>query len=106
MVSALETAQRNLVVTSEATKILDIERLASSFCLGKQVALKVTTSPNVHSLTIEGESLTLCVGKVQTLSTGETVKIWLIYFPADETGSFIYTVNAGSATETVSVSVK
>lgn len=106
LVSALETAQRNLVVTSEATKILDIERLASSFCLGKQVALKVTTSPNVRSLTIEGESLTLCVGKVQTLSTGETVKIWLIYFPADETGSFIYTVKAGSATETVSVSVK
>lgn len=106
LVSALEAAQRELVVDWSETSILSIEKLTQTARLGKQVGLKITTTPNVSQLTIDGETLTLCVGKVQTLSSGETVKIWLVYFPADAAGDFEYTVNAGDASQTINITVQ
>lgn len=104
-VAALEKALSELVVTTDSTEIISVEPLSDTVKQGKQVGLKVTTTADVATLSIESETLTLCTGKVQTLSTGETVKIWLVYFRADEAGTFTYTVNAGNVTANVEITV-
>ncbi len=106
----LQDAQNNLVISGGDTSILSISALTPTAYLGKQVALRITTTPNVANLSVTSdtgeEDLTLCVGKVQNLNNGETVKIWLVYFPADEAGSFTYTICADSATDTISIKVQ
>lgn len=106
IVTALELAECGLVAAEAGDRALAVEKLTATARLGKQVGMRITTSANVESLSIEGETLTLCVGKVQTLTSGEVVKIWLVYFPADEVGTFTYTITAGSKSTTVEVIVK
>lgn len=126
VVAALEAAQSRLVAEmddSESTAIIEIEKVCETARLGKQVGLKITTTPDVETLTVtdqntgKDETLNLCTGKVQTLKTGDTVKIWLVDFDADKKGTFNYTVTAEtentddtvdgeSASATVEVTVK
>ncbi len=110
VMSALEAAQTGLVVSSATTEIISVEKLSPTAYLGKQVALRIITTPDVAALSISSsagaEELSVYVGKVQQLSNGETVKIWLVYFPADQAGSFDYTIHAGSASASVNVTVK
>lgn len=74
--------------------------------MGKQVALKITTTPDVAELTVGSVTMTLCTGKVQTLNTGKTVKIWLVYIPANTSGTFTYTIHAGSDSKEIGVTVR
>lgn len=110
VMTALEQAQNGLVVSCEQTKIHSVERLNPVTPLNKQVGLRIITTPDVTSISVTSsagaENLTMCVGKTQPYTDGETAKIWLVYFPADEAGSFTYTVNAGPASETVEITVK
>ena len=105
VVAALEQARSKLVVASDSTKILEVVKLAASTPVGKQIALKITTTPNVEELSVGDVTMTLCTGKVQTLNTGKTVKIWLVYIPATTAGSYTYTIHAGNASEQVAVTV-
>ena len=105
VVAALEQARSKLVVASDSTKILEVVKLAASTPVGKQIALKITTTPNVAELSVDNVTMTLCTGKVQTLNTGDTVKIWLVYIPATTAGSYTYTIHAGNASEQVAVTV-
>lgn len=120
LVTALMEAQTNLVKTASETSIISIEKLTETARLGKQVALKITTTADIADLTITDttdeenvveETLNLCVGKVQTLTIGE-VKIWLVYFDADETGDFEYTITATTekleqaVTDTITITVQ
>lgn len=104
--AALEQAGSKLVVASDSTEIIEVVKLADPTPVGKQVALKITTTPDVAELTVDSVTMTLCTGKVQTLNTGKTVKIWLVYIPANTSGTFTYTIHAGSASETVGVTVQ
>lgn len=104
--TALEQARSKLVVASDSTKIIEVVKLASVTPVGKQIALKITTTPDVADLSVDDVTMTLCTGKVQTLNTGDTVKIWLVYIPADTAGSFKYTIQADSASAQVDVTVK
>ena len=105
VVAALEQARSKLIVASGSTEILEVVKLAASTPVGKQIALKITTTPDVSELNVDGVTMTLCTGKVQTLNTGDTVKIWLVYIPATTAGSYTYTIHAGSASEQVAVTV-
>ena len=105
VVAALEQARSKLVVASDSTKILEVVKLAASTPVGKQIALKITTTPNVEELSVGDVTMTLCTGKVQTLNTGKTVKIWLVYIPATTAGKYTYTIYAGSASAQVDVTV-
>lgn len=105
VVAALEQARSKLIVASGSTEILEVVKLAASTPVGKQIALKITTTPDVSELNVDGVTMTLCTGKVQTLNTGKTVKIWLVYIPATTAGSYTYTIHAGSASAQVAVTV-
>ncbi len=104
--NAVQEAQNALVTDGELDTPIEIELLTPQCRLGKQVGLRIITSPNVQSVSIDGETLTLCVGSVQKLDNGETGKIWLVYFPADQVGTFQYTLRAGTNSQTFSVTVK
>lgn len=105
VVAALEQARSKLVTSSDTTEIIEVVKLAASTPVGKQIALKITTTPNVEELSVGDVTMTLCTGKVQTLNTGKTVKIWLVYIPATTAGKYTYTIYAGSASEQVAVTV-
>lgn len=105
VVAALEQARSKLVAGSDTTKVIEVVKLAASTPVGKQIALKITTTPNVAELSVDNVTMTLCTGKVQTLNTGETVKIWLVYIPATTAGKYTYTIYAGSASAQVDVTV-
>lgn len=106
VVAALEQARSKLVTSSDTTDMIEVVKLAASTPVGKQIALKITTAPNVAELRVDDVTMTLCTGKVQTLNTGKTVKIWLVYIPAETTGTHNYTIHAGTATAPVEVTVK
>lgn len=110
------------------TPALDQSSYTASFWSAYQTALAAATDFSVDSNTMQSDvdakvktltdaltglvtestttkfvdivKLILCTGRVQTLSSGETVKIWLVNFPADEIGSFEYTVTATGANDT------
>ncbi|MBQ8577169.1 MAG: family 20 glycosylhydrolase, partial [Clostridia bacterium] len=108
VVSAYEAALTALTVNADATQIISITALSKTVRSGKQVGLKVVTTGDVSALTVADKTLNVCSGKVQTLSDGSVVKVWLIYFNAGtETGDITYTVNAGNdVTESVTVTIK
>ena len=108
LVRALEEARTGLVVYSDTT-FIKAEKMADSFNKGSQIGLYISTSGNVPTLVftkdgniIKPDSMT---GEVQTLTTGETVKIWLVFLPASEAGEFTYTINYGSTTADITVTV-
>ena len=47
VVAALEQASSKLVVSSDSTEMIEVAKLAVSTPVGKQIALKITTTPNV-----------------------------------------------------------
>lgn len=105
VVAKLESALTGLVTAPAETAITSIHLESKTVIAGKSVVMKVTTTPDVAALTVEGETLTLCTGKVQTLDNSQTVKIWLITFVEDTAGEHGYIVTAGSAQATVAVTV-
>lgn len=110
LVRDLENAERALVANSAETKIIAFEKLAETFRVGKQVGLKITTTPDIPELTVTDSTeanvtLTLCVGRVQTLSSGETVKIWLVHIPAKEAGTETYTIHGETASADIQVTI-
>lgn len=105
-VTALNAAINSLVVDSEESSI-EITLLRATARKGKCIGMQVVTNAEVETLTITGNAQpTVCTGKVQTLASGETVKIWLVYIPATEAGAFNYTITAGAESATVAVMVK
>lgn len=107
MVSELKEAKGKLALNHTDTEIISVKKLTATSYLGKLIGLKVTTTPNVESLCVDGQTLTTCLGSVQTLKTGETVKIWTIKFKATEKGTFTYTVRTNdNVTQTVEITVK
>lgn len=98
LVKALEDARTALVVPSETTAI-SIERLSESFLNGEQVGLYIKTTANIPSLSITNKgtgkkiALDICTGEVQELNNGETVKYWVVFFPAEDAGTFTYVVS-------------
>lgn len=115
LVYALAAARSALVAQSE-DRFITIEKLTPTARLGKQVGLRIVTGANVAELTVlditngmEGavaEELTYCSGEVQTLNTGETVKVWLIRFPADVAGVFTYQIGSSENAATVEITVQ
>ena len=114
LISALESAQDALVVSTDVETYILVEKLNEIYPYGKQIGLRVTTSPDVTTLTVTDmngatpaqEDLLFLSGEVQTLENGETVKIWLIMFPADISGeNLIYRVSYGDTYTDVSVNV-
>ncbi len=114
LVKALEAARDALAEAAgeEGTKIYEVEKLTESAVYGKQVGLRVTTTADATALTVdradaaneeaaEEMTLTVCTGRVQTLTDLGRVKVWYVTFPADAYGSFTYTVHAGTASAAV-----
>lgn len=113
LTAALQEAQ-NALVTPSKDNWMTIEKLSEVYPEGFQVGLRIETSPNVSSVTIRDASetnteLTVTSGKVQVLSSGKVVKYWIVFFPADLSGSFTYDITAnyagGSITETLDITV-
>ncbi len=106
VVKELQDAKTGLVQEIEGeTQILSVEKLSGSVRLGKQVGLRVITTADVAALTVENQKLSLCVASTQTLTTGEAVKIWLVYWPAKTAGTAIYTLHANTAAATVEITI-
>lgn len=108
LINALEDARTALVVDSRTT-FIKVETTADSFNQGNQIGLHVYSSSNIPGLVftkdgtiIHPDSIT---GEVQTLTTGETVKYWLVFLPASEVGEFTYTVSYGSCSTDIDVTV-
>lgn len=108
LVTALEQAHTALVTTAPGTSQLKIETIRDSFLSGQQVIMYITTGPDAASLTVtlDGQTVTpdTCSGEVQTIGT-ETVKRWLISFPAPQAGTYTYTVTDGTNTESITLNV-
>ncbi|MBQ2725189.1 MAG: family 20 glycosylhydrolase [Clostridia bacterium] len=102
--AALIEAGNNLVAADvEAVEIISIMPLSKSVAKGKNVNLRVTTSPNADKITIDGQTIKLCTSKIQTLSSGDTVKVWVVSVSVGKTtGSITYTLNAAAGTASVS----
>ena len=110
MVKALEDARSALVVPSKTTTIT-VEKIADNFEKGNQIGLSIRTSSNIPLLVItdaEGNVVTpdFISGEVQELNNGDVVKIWLVMLPAEEAGTYTYTVSYNQASEEVTVTVK
>lgn len=112
--SALETlsaAQSELVENiSDTAEILSIRKINEITPLGKKVGMVIMTSTDAKSLTLSLDGtpveLTLKRNNVQVLSD-EDVRVWMIDFPADETGTFEYTITVnGSVKESISVTIR
>lgn len=90
----------NALVTSGDAKIVNIARISSATQSGKQMTLQVTTSSAVSSLSVAQSgsdiSLNTCLSKLQRLSNGSIVKVWLIGFTAPPASSeeVEYTISA------------
>lgn len=113
LTAALQEAQ-NALVTPSKDNWMTIEKLSEVYPEGFQVGLRIETSPNVSSVTIRDASdtntePTVTSGKVQVLNSGKVVKYWIVFFPADLSGSFTYDITAnyagGSINETLDITV-
>lgn len=110
LAKALEDARSALVVPSKTTTIT-VEKIADSFEKGNQIGLSIRTSSNIPLLVItdaEGNVVTpdFISGEVQELNNGDVVKNWLVMLPAEEAGTYTYTVSYNQASEEVTVTVK
>lgn len=109
LVADIQAAHNALVVKDyTGESFIEVRQLAQSYPEGKQVGLQVVTSPDVRFLTVTNgevtEELTLESAQVQEIN-GEIVKVWLLYIPADEAGSYTYTVGSNAVSATVEVEV-
>ena len=108
LVKALENARTALVAPSD-TIFIRLEPLSKIFNQGDQIGLYVYTSCNVPNLvfTKDGTIITpdVITGEIQTLTTGETVKYWLVFMPASDVGEFTYTASFGSTSTDITVTI-
>ena len=108
LVKALENARTALVAPSD-TVFIRLEPLSKIFNQGDQIGLYVYTSCNVPNLvfTKDGTIITpdVITGEIQTLTTGETVKYWLVFMPASDVGEFTYTASFGSTSTDITVTI-
>lgn len=114
--NALSEAQTKLVMPSDTTEIISIEKLTDTARIGKKIGLKVTTTPNIAELVVTNEAgtdivpMVLSVGKIQTLKNKDTVKIWLIDLDTPDTaGEYVYQVKPNETNttgKTVTVTVQ
>lgn len=108
LVKALEDARTALVVNAESTYIT-LEKLTNSYNKDGQVGLYICTSGNVPNLvfTKNGTVITpnTITAEVQTLTNGEIVKYWLVFFPADAAGTYTYAATYGTTTADITVTV-
>lgn len=105
MIQALREAEQALVADHTGESKLGIEKLTETARYGRKIGLKITTSPNVKSLSFGDKTPTLCISNMQTLSNGELVKLWLVYIPADTLGTQTITVIGTTAADTVTGSL-
>lgn len=106
LVDRFSTAKQGLVINASLTEIISIEKLAASVRLGNVISLRIKTTPDVSSLTVDGQTLLTCSGSVQTLNTGDTVKVWLVRFKSTQKGTISYTICTDNGiTESVDVIV-
>ena len=108
LVKALENARTALVAPSD-TVFIRLEPLSKIFNQGDQIGLYVYTSCNVPNLvfTKDGTIITpdVITGEIQTLTTGETVKYWLVFMPASDVGEFTYTASFGSTSTDITITI-
>lgn len=103
---ALRDAEQALVVNYEGDASISIESLMTTARYGKKIGLRVTTSPDVKSLSFGDKTPTLCISNVQTQSSGDVVKLWLVYIPADQIGTQTISVTGTTADSTISGTVE
>lgn len=108
LVKALEEARTKLVIASDEV-FINVEKATDTFNEGGNIILLIETSCNIPELVITkaGTKVTpeLITAEIQTLTTGETLKMWLVILPADEAGTFIYTINYGSTNNIIEVEI-
>ena len=108
LITALQEA-RSALVTSSASTTISVEKLTGTFRKGEQIGLHILTTPNVSGLTItspDGEvEPDFCSGEVQELTSGETVKIWLVFFTVDEAGTYTYSIGYNSTSTDVTITI-
>ena len=99
LVNDLEHAKNGLVVDHPAgNTYLLVELLNTTSEYGKQVGMKIKTSPNVKSITIwnqshnHPESATVYTSEVQTLDDGTVVKYWLVMFQLNYYGNTTFEI--------------
>lgn len=109
--SALNTAKAALAIESEGTtQIIGIRKLSQYATKGKKIGMVITTTADVETLNVYLNGtlvdLSLCLHNTQTLS-GEEMGVWMINFPAGETGNYTYTITVnGTVSKTVEITVK
>lgn len=104
----LRLARVGLTVAADKTEILTVEKMTSVTDSNKLVGLKVTTSSDVASLAVEGQTLTIYSGHVNFLENGQVVKIWVLAFPVSDSGTYTVTATDSSGqtvTSTVDITV-
>lgn len=113
-VEALQAAEKALEenpIEAVDAEIIRIEKISKTAVKGRQIGLRVVTSQSVEKLTVYlGETkqeTTLCVYCDQTLTGDGEVRVWLLNFPAEETGKKTFTVRGnGDANLTLDVEVE
>lgn len=109
LVKQLLEASNALAKEGVEDKIISVERISSSARAGSQILLRVVTSSSISSISVENCPTTLCISKVQSISDGSEVKVWLIGFTApseassgDETA---FVIKANDVTQTVGIKI-
>lgn len=117
LVDELIKASNALAKKDVEDKIISVERISSSARAGSQILLRVVTSSSISSISVENCPTTLCISKVQSISDGSEVKVWLIGFTAPsapssgDTTAFTITATgtvsetAGTVSETVGIKI-
>ena len=106
LVKALEAARTALVMPSDTTQIISIEKLSNTVSVGKTALLRVVTTADVSQLTVSEQKLSVYIGSIQQTEGGDWVKVWLVGFHADEAGTGDYTVQAGSVSQSVTITIE
>lgn len=107
----LKAARAALVIETEDSElIISIRKLSKTATKGKKIGLVITTDISVTSLEINfnGADIepSLKLHNTQTIG-GEEVGVWMINFPADNTGTFNCTITVnGTESETIEIIVK
>jgi hypothetical protein len=116
LVKALDDARTALVTVSSTTSIF-AELMTDNFnnpdpiTQTIPVGLHVKTTPNIPELIvtnkITGEEVVLdrYSGEVQTLTNGETVKYWTLFFSVDGPGTYIFTVSYNNVSTDVTFTI-
>ncbi|MBQ8621895.1 MAG: family 20 glycosylhydrolase [Oscillospiraceae bacterium] len=106
MVKKLEDARTALVMPSDTTQIISIEKLSNTVSVGKTALLRVVTTADVSQLTVSEQNLSVYIGSIQQTEGGDWVKVWLVGFHTDEAGTYNYSVQAESVSQSVTITIE